>query len=79
MTTPTKTFTFFVQMASPMSEEQIQILGFIPALQSTEEKGPPSVFSMELGDHAESVPEQANALLEHFIYHNLAWKTMWIQ
>ena len=79
MTTTTKTFTFFVQMASPLSEKQIQILGFIPALQATEENGPPTVYSMELGDHAESVPEQANALLEHFIYHNLAWKSMWIQ
>ena len=79
MTTTTKTFTFFVQMASLAAEQGIQELDFIPALQATEENGPPTVYSMELGDHAESVPEQANALLEHFIYHNLAWKSMWIQ
>ena len=79
MTTTTKTFTFFVQMASPLSEQQIQILGFIPALQATEENGPPTVFSYELGDDALSVPTTANNVVLLILEEDLAWKSMWIQ
>ena len=79
MTTPTKTFTLFIQMASLAAEQGIQELGFIPTLQPTEENGPPTVFSYELGDDALSVPTTANNVVLLILEEDLAWKSMWIQ